>query len=431
MLEKKLHNRFLSRLRWRLFRRRRIAISSEGWHYLLVLAFIVGGASLREVNLLVALASMMIGVFLTNAVFAFTTPRRLEVRRHPPKHIFAGEPFTMEVSISNARRRVAVWTITIRDRLARAARPRSLAQATHVDSFVMRVNPQETQRASYRCMLPHRGRYSVGPLEISSGFPFGLVRGRRRVSGVDELVVYPRLGRLTPQWDQKMKSQLAGEDFAGQRRGWNDGDYYGIREWRSGDAQRWIHWRATARLNELAVRQFEQRDSRETVVLLDLWRGDRYGPEQQKVVERAVSFFATVISEACSQNAGRLLAGAAAEKHLVRLAAASPTLMWEWLQWLATHEPSRENQFPLVLAEMQRRTPPGAELVVISTRTEETLSALLEGPAREQMFQEGALREGAGREVVGEAALGSMADLASTTWIDCGGEQWKRYFQWR
>ena len=40
--------------------RRRAWLSREGWYYCGVLAFIVGGAVLRSINLLVILAGMMI-----------------------------------------------------------------------------------------------------------------------------------------------------------------------------------------------------------------------------------------------------------------------------------------------------------------------------------------------------------------------------------
>ena len=46
--------------------RRRAWLSREGWYYLGVLAFIVGGAVLKNVNLLVVLAGMMIAPLLIN-----------------------------------------------------------------------------------------------------------------------------------------------------------------------------------------------------------------------------------------------------------------------------------------------------------------------------------------------------------------------------
>ena len=43
---------------------RRFRLRREGWYYLCVLAFIVGGAALRQVNLLVVLAGLMVGALI-------------------------------------------------------------------------------------------------------------------------------------------------------------------------------------------------------------------------------------------------------------------------------------------------------------------------------------------------------------------------------
>lgn len=46
--------------------RRRVGICREGVYYLFVLAFIVGGATARDLNLLFILAGMMVGPLLFN-----------------------------------------------------------------------------------------------------------------------------------------------------------------------------------------------------------------------------------------------------------------------------------------------------------------------------------------------------------------------------
>ena len=46
--------------------RRRAWLSREGWYYSFVLGFIVGGAVLRSINLLVALSGMMFALLFLN-----------------------------------------------------------------------------------------------------------------------------------------------------------------------------------------------------------------------------------------------------------------------------------------------------------------------------------------------------------------------------
>ena len=108
-------------------------------------------------------------------------------------------------------------------------------------------------------------------MRLSTRFPFGLFCHRTTVGPTDLLVVFPRLGRLTRGWAARHHESFAGAKRREQRAG-VDGDFYGIRPWRSGDTRRWIHWRTSARAGKLMVRQFEQPRNRDVALLLDLWQ---------------------------------------------------------------------------------------------------------------------------------------------------------------
>ena len=64
--------------------RRRAWLTREGWYYLAVLAFIIGGAVLRSVNLLVILAGMMIAPLLFNWRLVMASLMGLSIRRKLP-----------------------------------------------------------------------------------------------------------------------------------------------------------------------------------------------------------------------------------------------------------------------------------------------------------------------------------------------------------
>ena len=62
-------------------RPRCITVCREGWYYLLVLGLVFCGAMLREVNLLLILAGLLLGPLLFNLRAVVVTLRNLEVRR--------------------------------------------------------------------------------------------------------------------------------------------------------------------------------------------------------------------------------------------------------------------------------------------------------------------------------------------------------------
>ena len=89
-----------------MFQRRVVTIGREGLYYLFVLVFIMGGAALRDVNLLFVLAGLMIGPILLNWRMVVLADRQLDVQRRLTKQLFAGQPFLVQMVGHNRRRRL-------------------------------------------------------------------------------------------------------------------------------------------------------------------------------------------------------------------------------------------------------------------------------------------------------------------------------------
>src|SRR3954468_11624559 len=115
----------------------------------------------------------------------------------------------------------------------------------------------------------------------------------------DRVVVYPAIGRLGRRWNDLIQADDSGQQSTRHKRGWNEGDFYALREWRNGDSRRWIHWRTSAKLGKLAVRQFEQRRSCDVVLVLDLYHPPNASNDQLAIAEAAISFAATAVVDLC------------------------------------------------------------------------------------------------------------------------------------
>ncbi|MEL7334955.1 MAG: DUF58 domain-containing protein, partial [Planctomycetota bacterium] len=121
----------------------------------------------------------------------------------------------------------------------------------------------------YDCRMMRRGRYYFGPTTISSAFPFGLIRCQVQAGGRQSLDVYPQLVNLRGGWRRLIGGEIGGSASRKKRSGVSDGDFFGLRGWRSGDSRRWIHWRTTARIGEPVVRQFENRQRLDICIVVD------------------------------------------------------------------------------------------------------------------------------------------------------------------
>ena len=143
--------------------RRRVALSREGWYYLFVLAFILGGALFREVNLLLMLAGMMLGPMVFSWRLAAATLGQLTVRRSVPPLCHAGEPTTIELTVQNKRFWLPSWMLTASDYVA------GVSNATVL--FEKLLAHQEQSQA-YRICFLNRGRYEFTHVRLATRFPF-------------------------------------------------------------------------------------------------------------------------------------------------------------------------------------------------------------------------------------------------------------------
>src|SRR5262249_54217276 len=72
-------------------------------------------------------------------------------------------------------------------------------------------------------------------------------------------------------------------------------DFHGLREFRSGDNPRAIHWRSTARRGELILREFQQNREPTFTFVLDLFLPKPLNADSIRRVEFALSFVASLI----------------------------------------------------------------------------------------------------------------------------------------
>ena len=226
----------------------------------------------------------------------------------------------------------------------------------------------ETNVRGYSGRIPKRGRYQFGPLRISTRFPLGLMKSTRALAAPAALVVFPKLGRLTPQWQRLHRQQVPVSQQSVHHRGANEGEFFGLRDYRAGDSQRRIHWRTSARRGALVVRLYEQPRNEDLVLIVDLWRPKRPSSAELDQVELAVSFAATVASALCRQGASRVCLSLGGKETRLVSGAASSALLEEIMTQLAVAEPRSEDQLPALLAAGLEQAPLGAPVVVVTTR---------------------------------------------------------------
>ena len=346
-------------------RKRRTTICREGWYYLFVLAFVLTGAILREINLLMVLAGMMIGPLLFNWRMAVAALRNIDVRRTLPEAVHAGDVLAVQLEVTNSNRRLGASAVSVDD-VIRVGSSSGKRRTSGGGALLAHVAAGESISAVYRGR-PRRGRWRFGSLKVSTSFPLGFIRRTVTLRNAAEVIVYPRLGKLTEKFGELRQRVHSEGSRSRQRRGLTEGDFYGLRDWRSGDSRRWIHWRTSARMGTLVVRQFEQRQHDDLALILDLWTPPDPDAEFLEHVEQLISFAATIVAEHCRRGGSRLLLAIGGAQPAIACGTASPALLREALRHLAVCQPYSEDRIKPLLHKSLGQTRRWHNALLLST----------------------------------------------------------------
>lgn len=274
----------------------RVMLPTEGLVYLGIMSVLFVGSLLGRSNMLMLVFALMAGPFVLNGWITFSMLKHTRVGRELPERVMAGEPFAVRLSLANHRLWLSSWLMAVLDHISNG-RERLDARVLFV-----RVPPRDSRSAPYHLRLMQRGVYQFGPVQVATRFPLGLVERGLVLDLPGRIIVYPRLGQLSRRWRRELLTATELVHRAEPRRGLFEDEFHRIREFRGGDNPRAIHWRTSARRNELMVREFQQNRDNDLAVLIDLWAPEPADAEARQRVELALSFAATVCVEFLQTN---------------------------------------------------------------------------------------------------------------------------------
>ncbi|MGH3905986.1 MAG: DUF58 domain-containing protein [Pseudonocardiaceae bacterium] len=159
--------------------------------------------------------------------------------------------------------------------------------------FMVQLPPRNGPvRLYYPLRIHQRGVYPVGPLRARATDPFGLAEHSRELAGHSHLVAIPVVVPLTGM--PAGGGLDSGADGAGRQRRGQGEDSAVVRSYRHGDDLRRVHWRSTARRDELMVRVEERPFQGGATVLLDHRSAAHRGSGPTSSLEYAISLAASV-----------------------------------------------------------------------------------------------------------------------------------------
>lgn len=173
-----------------------------------------------------------------------------------PSRVVVGERAAGELRLTNRRRRTA-HGLRVELPVGKAAAvfsiPRLKGEATTDELFVVPTNR--------RAVIP------VGPLATVQGDPLGLLRRAREWTDVEEIYVHPRTTALSAIAEGLIRD-LEGQPTSALSP--SDVAFHTLREYVRGDELRHVHWKSSAKIGELMVRQYNDTRRSHIAVLLSI-----------------------------------------------------------------------------------------------------------------------------------------------------------------
>jgi uncharacterized protein (DUF58 family) len=136
----------------------------------------------------------------------------------------------------------------------------------------------------------------LGPVRSVKGDPLGILQRVKRWSDPVELFIHPRVVALNAASTGFLRDV---EGVTTQNLSSSDVAFHALRDYVPGDDRRSIHWRTTARMGKLMVRQFEETQRSHLLLVLSQRSEDYADPEE---FETAISCVASLAAQALREE---------------------------------------------------------------------------------------------------------------------------------
>lgn len=235
-------------------------VKSGFWVTLGLLAASMAAAYFTPRSIVYQRLAVILGLVLAFSwLWTMLSIRRVKVKRIA--RVFRmqlGQLFEERFEVTNDSRWVRVWFELIDESgLPGNAGSRVLSM----------IGPRRSRSYVARAVLLRRGAFDLGPTVLSSGDPFGLFRYQVIFPATRKLEVLPFFVDLASF--HKPTGFLAGGQSLRKKTHEITPYAAGVREYAPGDSLNRIHWKSTARRDQLMVKEFEQDPQADVWIFLD------------------------------------------------------------------------------------------------------------------------------------------------------------------
>lgn len=321
-------------------------------------AFLAIAALVAGVPILYYLVYALVALVALSFVWTRTLVQSLSVTRVlRTKWCIVGEAVVEEFTLRNFSRVPGLW-VEVRDESTIPGYEPGSVQA-------LGGNDERSWRSSKAC--ERRGLYTLGPLRLLTGDPFGIFQGEVTYHASTSFIVYPPLVELP---DLPMPyGRLQGASRTHLRSLDVTTDASGIRAYAPGDGLHRIHWLSSARSGDLRSKEFDFEPSGNLWVVIDLDARVHAGTGLESTEEYAVNVAGALVHRAIRDGKAVGIVAYGTVRTVVPPGKGTAHL-WRLMEVLATIRADGPDPLERVLREVQATLGRGLSVVTVTPSTD-------------------------------------------------------------
>ena len=238
-------------------RNRTLGLTREGLFFIILSLGIGFGAINTGINLLYLILAMCLSFIIVSGILSEITLRHLSVTRKIPTEIFAQQPFPVRVEIKNNKKWFPTYSVWLEED--------SDSDLNIPKLYYYHVKAGESENKNVLWMLPKRGLFKTNGIKISTRYPFGFFIKTAIFKRAEERVVYPPIKNLEDISD-RLASNIGETTSSIKGAG---SDIFGFRRFVHGDSSKMVHWKTSAKVNNLMVKEHFMEENPKVAIIFD------------------------------------------------------------------------------------------------------------------------------------------------------------------
>lgn len=201
--------------------------------------------------------SLILGIVLSSKIISYFNLINLKATVGDIPELFANESSYIPIAISNKGKFFSAKYVWV-----------ELVFSKNNDSnrvYISKIGKDEEKLILYQTKFPMRGEYEIKEIKIMSAFPMDFFKNIKRIKAFNKFLVYPEIFsyRQVPEYHflyEGLKSSVNIQKGA---------EIKGLSPYTGIEPFKYIHWKITAKKDELWVKQFSMDESRKITIILD------------------------------------------------------------------------------------------------------------------------------------------------------------------